>query len=35
MNMLIEVSGDDPFFQAISRTGRLVDSAVLHRAPAR
>jgi len=33
--MLIEVSGDDLFFQAIARTGTVVDSGVLHRAPAR
>jgi 3',5'-cyclic AMP phosphodiesterase CpdA len=29
--MLIEVSGDDLFFQAISRTGATVDSGVIHR----
>jgi hypothetical protein len=29
--MLIEVSGDDLFFQAISRTGTTVDSGVVHR----
>jgi len=33
--MLIEVSGDDLFFQAIARTGTVVDSGELHRAPAR
>jgi 3',5'-cyclic AMP phosphodiesterase CpdA len=32
--MLIEVSGDDLFFQAVSRTGTTVDSGVVHR-PAR
>jgi len=31
--MLIEVSGDDLFFQAISRTGAAVDSGVVHRRP--
>jgi predicted MPP superfamily phosphohydrolase len=31
--MLIEVSGDDLFFQAISRTGATVDSGVVHRRP--
>ena len=29
--MLIEVSGDDLFFQAVSRTGMTVDSGVVHR----
>jgi len=29
--MLIEIVGDDLFFQAISRTGRVVDSGVIHR----
>ena len=29
--MLIEVSGDDLFFQAVSRTGTTVDSGVVHR----
>jgi 3',5'-cyclic AMP phosphodiesterase CpdA len=29
--MLIEVSGDDLFFQAISRTGTAVDAGVVHR----
>jgi hypothetical protein len=32
--MLIEVSGDDCFFQAISRTGATVDAGVVHRRPA-
>jgi 3',5'-cyclic AMP phosphodiesterase CpdA len=31
--MLIEVSGDDLFFQAVSRTGATVDSGVVHRKP--
>jgi predicted phosphodiesterase len=31
--MLVEVSGDDLFFQAISRSGTMVDSGVLHRQP--
>ena len=26
--MLVEVAGDDMFFQAISRTGKTVDSGV-------
>jgi 3',5'-cyclic AMP phosphodiesterase CpdA len=30
--MLVEVVGDDMFFQARSRTGRTVDSGVIHRA---
>ena len=29
--MLIEVSGDDLFFQAVSRTGVTVDSGIVHR----
>ena len=29
--MLLEVSGDDMFFQVISRTGKTVDSGVIHR----
>ena len=29
--MLVEVAGDDMFFQAISRTGQTVDSGVIHR----
>ena len=29
--MLVEISGDDLYFQAISRTGETVDSGVLHR----
>jgi 3',5'-cyclic AMP phosphodiesterase CpdA len=32
--MLVEVAGDDMFFQAKSRTGRTVDSGVIHRPPA-
>jgi hypothetical protein len=31
--MLIEVAGDDMFFNVISRTGRVVDSGMIHRAP--
>jgi len=30
--MLVEIAGDDLFFSAISRTGRTVDSGVIHRA---
>jgi predicted phosphodiesterase len=29
--MLLEVAGDDMFFQVISRTGKTVDSGVIHR----
>ncbi len=29
--MLVEVTGDDMFFQVISRTGKTVDSGVIHR----
>lgn len=29
--MLVEVAGDDMFFRAISRTGRMVDSGAIHR----
>ena len=29
--MLVEVSGDDLFFEAVSRTGAMVDSGVIHR----
>ena len=29
--MLIEVAGDDMFFESISRTGRIVDSGVINR----
>ena len=29
--MLVEVSGDDMYFSVISRTGRAVDSGVIHR----
>ena len=32
--MLVEVSDDDMFFSAISRTGRTVDSGVIHRVAA-
>jgi hypothetical protein len=32
--MLVEVSDDDMFFSAVSRTGRTVDSGVIHRAAA-
>lgn len=28
--MLVEIAGNDLFFQAISRTGRVVDSGVIH-----
>lgn len=31
--MLVELSGDQLFFQTISRTGRIVDSGVIQRAP--
>jgi predicted phosphodiesterase len=31
--MLVEIAGDDLSFQAIARTGRLVDSGVIHRRP--
>jgi hypothetical protein len=31
--MLVEISGDQLFFQTISRTGRIVDSGVIQRAP--
>ena len=33
--MLVEISGDDLFFQTISRTGATVDSGVIRRQPAR
>ena len=29
--MVVEVSGNDMFFQAISRTGQTVDSGVIRR----
>ena len=29
--MLVEISGDDMFFAAISRTGKTVDSGKIHR----
>jgi len=32
--MLVEVADDDMFFSAVSRTGRTVDSGVIHRTPA-
>jgi hypothetical protein len=28
--MLVEINGDDMTFQAISRTGQIVDSGVVH-----
>lgn len=31
--MLVEIAGNDMFFQAISRTGRVVDSGVIQRRP--
>src|SRR5262245_6231020 len=31
--MLVEVAGDDMYFQSISRTGKVVDSGVIHRQP--
>jgi hypothetical protein len=31
--MLVEIVGDDLFFQAIARSGRVVDSGVIHRRP--
>jgi len=31
--MLVEVAGDDLFFEAIARSGEAVDSGVIHRAP--
>jgi hypothetical protein len=31
--MLVEVEGADLSFQAVSRTGKTVDSGVLHREP--
>jgi 3',5'-cyclic AMP phosphodiesterase CpdA len=31
--MLVEISGDQLFFQTISRTGQIVDSGVIQRAP--
>jgi hypothetical protein len=30
--MLAEVSGSDLYFEAVSRTGKTVDSGVIHRA---
>jgi 3',5'-cyclic AMP phosphodiesterase CpdA len=32
--MLVEIAGSQLFFQAISRTGRVVDSGVIHQRPA-
>jgi hypothetical protein len=32
--MLVEVADDDMFFSVISRTGRAVDSGVIHRVAA-
>jgi hypothetical protein len=29
--MLVEVAGDDLFFEAVARTGAMVDSGVIHR----
>ena len=29
--MIVEITGDDLYFQAISRTGETVDSGVVHR----
>ena len=29
--MIVEIAGDDLYFQAISRTGQTVDSGVVHR----
>ena len=31
--MLIEVSGDDLYFQALARSGVTVDSGIVHRQP--
>jgi predicted phosphodiesterase len=31
--MLVEITGDDLSFRTISRTGRVIDSAVIHRQP--
>ena len=31
--MLVEVAGDDLFFEAVARSGSIVDSGVIHRAP--
>lgn len=31
--MLVEVEGDELYFQTISRTGLTIDSGVLHRQP--
>jgi hypothetical protein len=31
--MIVEVVGNDLTFQAISRTGKIVDSGVIHREP--
>jgi 3',5'-cyclic AMP phosphodiesterase CpdA len=32
--MLVEIAGDDMYFEAISRTGQTVDSGTIHRQPA-
>jgi len=29
--MLVEVAGDEMFFEAVSRTGRVVDSGTINR----
>jgi hypothetical protein len=31
--LLVEVAGDDLFFEAVTRTGTTVDSGVVHREP--
>jgi hypothetical protein len=31
--MLMEIAGDDLFFEAVSRTGSIVDSGVIRRQP--
>jgi len=31
--MLVEITGDQLFFQTVSRTGRIVDSGVIQRTP--
>ena len=33
--MLVEIAGADMFFQTIARTGKTVDSGVIHRQTAR
>jgi len=32
--MLVEIAGDDMYFETISRTGQTVDSGTIHRQPA-